>query len=144
MAPRGKGYFFHQDTLERLDILEHAAHIHDYPGEFGLSPGDVAGLNPGAHRRELMELVWQRGWIRVRHHRGRCSFEFRSTWDAVRRFMPRLADEVGLGDLTDVCLYEHNTMTGFEDWLWKDLAELLEEPAEVISSRADRIVVEEE
>lgn len=142
--PLGHGYFFHQETLERIDISEHAEHIHNNPEDFGLTPADVKGLWPNDHRRELMTIVWKRGWVRVRFYGGSCGIEFIGEWAGAGRFVEHIAEYVGFGDFTTVRLFNHGPMTGFDSWPWHELQTLLAGPVEALEKSARPITVGEE
>lgn len=143
MSPSGEGYFYHQTTLKRVSIDEHARAVKERPQEFGIPRELVADLLPESNRHQLVELAWERGWVRVRHHRGHCGVEFRGSWQAAARVLRHIADDLGFGEFTTINLFNHDTMSGFEEWTWKRMRPLLDGPAEEIGRLARPIEIRE-
>ncbi|MCC5877755.1 MAG: hypothetical protein JJU11_16160 [Candidatus Sumerlaeia bacterium] len=139
--PGGHGYFFHQHTLEHLVIMEHASHVREHPEDFGLRESEVSNLAWNHERIELLDLVFHRGWVRVRFYRGDCTLEYRGGWKATRNFVPHVADVVGFGDKTRVNLFNHELMAGLEGWYWEELEPLLADETATLSNHARPIVI---
>ena len=63
---------------EVIPIFEHATAVADDPGRFGIDAGAIRGLDPldPKGREAILRVVLERGFCRVRAHKGDAVFEF--------------------------------------------------------------------
>ncbi len=96
--PTGEGWLIDARTGEVIPVPEHEWAVRSNPERFRVRAGEMEGRD----RRELLALVFQRGFIRVRWDERGVVFEFHGGRKAALRLIGRFLLDHGAGPYTHV------------------------------------------
>ena len=111
MSPTSYGYFVDSKTYRVVKIHEHATSVRENPALFSVDPSAVAHLSPERDRRKLLDLVFARGWIRVRHRSSEVSVEFTCPWECALESVIKAHEGLGLSNLSFMKMTHLEEMT---------------------------------
>ena len=100
--PTGEGWFIDARTGEVLPVAEHKSAVRSNPQRFRIRVDEMAGRD----RRELLALVFRRGFIRVRWDKRGVVFEFHGGREVALRLIHRFLVEQGAGPYTPVRIHD--------------------------------------
>ena len=121
--PSGEAWWINTDGRV-VSVYEHLDAVTQAPTRFGFKhlPPRATGESLDAYRERILSGTMQRGWIRVRAHRGHVSFEFWNlTSDVVDAVWQFIGDVLGvavtirMGEVSTGRVFATDTAAFFQD-----------------------------
>ncbi len=122
--PTGEGWFLDTKTGKAIQIAEHEAAVRADPQLFRLRPEETVGRD----RAELLKLVFQRGFIRVRWDESGVVFEFHGGRRNALRLIREFLLAKGAGLYTRVRLHDLADDTFGVSGYWEEIGHCLPPP----------------
>ena len=121
--PIGEGWFIDRQTGEAISIYEHAMAVHEEPERYRVTADEVQGRS----RPEVLKLVFQRGFIRVRWDKDGVVFEFHGEHEQALEQIRAFLKAHGVAAYTVVGIHDLSGEMRSLEGCWKDLEERMSE-----------------
>ena len=104
MSPTGDGWFWDFEERELLPIWEHMSAVLRNPARYRVTAKEVEGKS----RKEVLSLVFRRGFMRIRAERTEVHFEFNRPRGEALSAIRSLLGHLSVGPQTWLIISDHH------------------------------------